>query len=169
MAHPAHRDPGVWLVLAYKVGKAVAWTILATVLGLAAVTGHLDHVRQLAADLHHQLVSRWAIQLAKLAMDALSPKGLRLVELALAVDAVVSLLEAWALWRGERWGAWLVLAASALPLPLEAWHFARHPSAGRAALLAVNLAVVLYLARWLRRHHAGAEAVTRPASSRRSP
>jgi uncharacterized membrane protein (DUF2068 family) len=155
MAHPAHRDAGVWLVLAYKGGKSALWLVLATVLGVMATTGRIDHFRELAAALHDDLVSRWSIELAQLAIDALSPRGLRLVELGLASDAAITLLEFWALWRGQRWGTWLVLGASALPLPLETWAVWRHASPWRALLLAANVAVVLYLARWLRRHHRG--------------
>lgn len=155
MTHPAHRDTGVWLVLGYKAAKAALWLVLATALGVAATTGRMEHFRDLAAALHEHVVSRWAIELAQVAIDALSPHGLRLVELGLAGDAAISLLEAWALWRGERWGTWLVLGASALPLPLEVLGLSRHPSPLRGALLLANVAVVLYLARWLRRHHRG--------------
>ena len=158
MTHPAHRDPGVWLVLAYKGLKAALWIGLATALGVLASTGRLDHFRELAAALHEHLASRWALALGQLLVQALSPSGLRLVEAGLATDAALSLLEAWALWRGERWGAWVVLVASALPLPLEAWELLRRPSPWRGALLLVNLAVVLYLARWLRRHRPGGAA-----------
>jgi len=148
VTHPAHRDTGVWLVLGYKGAKAALWLSLATVLGVMATTGRMDRVRGLAAALHDHLVSRWSIELAQLVVDALSPRGLR-------GDAAITLLEVWALWRGHRWGAWLVLGASALPLPLEALGLWRHPSPLRGALLLANGAVVLYLARWLRRHHRG--------------
>ena len=103
-------------------------------------------------------MSRWAISLAQLAVEnghhpARAAVRLRLA--GLASDAAITLVEAWALWRGHRWGAWLVMVASALPLPLEAVGLWRHPSPWRGALLLLNGAVVLYLARWLRRHHRG--------------
>ena len=75
--------------------------------------------------------------------------------MGLALDGVISAVEAWALWRGHRWGPWLVAVASALPVPLEIWELVRRPSPWRALLLLANLAVVAYLARWLRRHHGG--------------
>jgi len=155
VTHPAHRDTGVWLVLGYKGAKAALWLALATALGVMATTGRMDHFRELAAALHEHLASRWSIELAQVVVDAISPRGLRLVEVGLASDAAITLVEVWALWRGHRWGAWLVLGASALPLPLEALGLWRHPSPLRGALLLANGAVVLYLARWLRRHHRG--------------
>jgi len=42
-----------------------------------------------------------------------------------------------------------------LPVPLELLELARHVSPWRLGLLAINVAVLVYLARWLRRHHAG--------------
>lgn len=149
-----HRETGIRLILAYKLGKAALWLILATGLGLLAVTGRLDPFRDLAHQLRSHVASRWSLLVGRALASALSARGLRFIELGLGADGLLSLVEAWALWRGHRWGSWLVAVATALPVPLEAWELARHPSPWRALLVAVNLAVVAYLARWLRRHRA---------------
>lgn len=146
------RDTGIRLILAYKLGKAALWVTLATVLGLLVSTGRLEPFRAMADELQTHVASRWSLLLGRALVSALSVKGLRFIELGLALDGIVSVVEAWALWRGHRWGPWLVAVASALPVPFELWELVRRPSPWRALLLAVNLAVVAYLARWLRQH-----------------
>jgi uncharacterized membrane protein (DUF2068 family) len=148
----ARRDTGLRLILAYKLGKAVLWLVLATVLGLLVTTGRIEPFREVARELRAHVASRWSLLLGQALVSALSVHGLRLLELGLGLDGLVSVLEAWALWRGHRWGPWLVALASALPIPLEIRELALRPSPWRALLLAVNLAIVAYLARWLRRH-----------------
>ena len=152
------RETGIELILAYKLGKAVLWLVLATVLGVLIGSGRLDDVRELARPLRAHLASRWGLALGETLVSALSVHRLRFVEVGLALDGAISLVEAFALWRGHRWGSWLVAVSSALPVPLEAWELARRPSPWRALLLAANLAVVIYLVRWLRRHHRGEPA-----------
>ena len=146
------RDTGIRLILAYKLGKAALWVTLATVLGLLVSTGRLEPFRAMADELQTHVASRWSLLLGRALVSALSVKGLRFIELGLALDGIVSVVEAWALWRGHRWGPWLVAVASALPVPFELWELVRRPSPWRALLLAVNLAVIAYLARWLRQH-----------------
>jgi uncharacterized membrane protein (DUF2068 family) len=155
MGQERRRETGVRLILVYKIGKAAAWLLLATALGLLATTGRLGHFRALAATLREHVASRWSLLLADWLLRALSPRGVRLVELGLVTDGLLTALEGWALWRGHRWGAWLVLLASTAPLPFEVYELGRHPSLWRLALLLANAAVVAYLARWLRRHHRG--------------
>jgi uncharacterized membrane protein (DUF2068 family) len=149
------RDAGIKLIVAYKLCKAALCLILATVLGLLIVTGRLEPFREMAMEFQTHVASRWSLLLGRALASALSAKGLRFIEVGLALDGLISALEAWALWRGHRWGPWLVALASALPVPLEAWELVRRPSPWRALLLLLNLAVVAYLARWLRRHHGG--------------
>jgi uncharacterized membrane protein (DUF2068 family) len=146
------RELGLRLILAYKLGKAALWLVLASVLGLLATSGRLEAFRAVAGELQAHVASRWSLLLGQALATASSAGGLRLVELGLGIDGLTSVLEAWALWRGQRWGPWLVAVASALPVPWEAWELVRQPSPWRALLLTVNLAVVAYLAAWLRRH-----------------
>src|SRR5512137_95173 len=96
------RETGLRLIVAYKVGKAALWLILAAVLGMLATTGRLDHFREAAAVFREHLASRWSLGLADAVISLLSAKGLRLVELGLALDAGLSALEGWALWHGHR-------------------------------------------------------------------
>lgn len=158
---PPGRDTGIRLITAYKLGKAALWITLATVLGLLVSTGRLEPFRDMALELQTHVASRWSLLLGRALVSALSVKGLRFIEIGLALDGVISAVEAWALWRGHRWGPWLVAGASALPVPFELWELVRRPSPWRALLLVVNLAVVAYLVRWLRRHRRVESTVSR--------
>jgi uncharacterized membrane protein (DUF2068 family) len=142
-------DTGIRLILAFKLGKAALWLALAAVLGVLISTGRLEAFRDVALELRAHVASRWSLLLGRALASALSARGLRFIEVGLALDGLISLVEAWALWRGHRWAFWLVAAASALPVPIEAWELLRRPSPWRALLLLANLAVVAYLARWL--------------------
>jgi uncharacterized membrane protein (DUF2068 family) len=152
MTGPAAREAGLRAILVYKVARAVLWLVVAVALTVLGALGALDRVRELADALRHHLAARWSLSLAEALVSLLSTRVLHLVQVGLVLDAVLSAVEGWALWRGHRWGAWLVVVASALPLPLELYHLARHPSPWRLAILVANLVIVAYLFRWLGRH-----------------
>jgi uncharacterized membrane protein (DUF2068 family) len=154
MAIPAGRALGVRLIVLYKAVKAVAEIALAIGLVALAAGGELDRVHELSHQLREHVASRWSLGAGRALAALLSRRGLHLVELGLALDGAISAVEGWSLWRGYRWGRWLVVFATATPLPLEVAEIARTHRLSRAVLAALNLAVVLYLARDLRRHEA---------------
>jgi uncharacterized membrane protein (DUF2068 family) len=140
------RERGVVLIIAYKLGKAVLWLVLAAVIavmtgmGLGAdLLGLADHLR------HH--AGAWSLELADVVTRAATRRGLWTVVVALVADALMSVLEGWALWHGHWWGPWLVVVSTGSLLPFEVVAFLRHPHAVRAAVFLVNLAIVAYLAR----------------------
>jgi uncharacterized membrane protein (DUF2068 family) len=51
----------------------------------------------------------------------------------------------------KRWAEWLTVVATSLLVPLEAYELARHPSVLKAAGIAANVAIVIYLYRVVRR------------------
>jgi uncharacterized membrane protein (DUF2068 family) len=55
------------------------------------------------------------------------------------------LVESWALLSGRRWGAWLVVGASALLLPFEVVALVEKPALGRVLLLVINALIVGWL------------------------
>ena len=80
---------------------------------------------------------------------------MKLLAVAMFGDAILSAVEGLALQAGRWWAPWLVVSATGLLLPWEAWELARHPAWGRVAILVINIAVVVYLVlrvRWERRH-----------------
>jgi len=69
-------------------------------------------------------------------------------------DGVLTAFEGWALAAGVVWGPWLVVGATASLLPIELIALARHATLGRGLALAINLAIVGYLLRQIRRRPA---------------
>ena len=63
----------------------------------------------------------------------------------------LELVEGTGLWLRKRWAEWLTVIATALLVPLELYELVRKPSPLKAAGLAVNLVIVVYLYRVVRR------------------
>jgi len=73
-----------------------------------------------------------------------------LAAMAVAYSALRA-VEGYGLWFQRRWAAWLGAASGAIYVPVEIYELWAHPSAIKAATLAVNVAVVIYLLWSLRR------------------
>jgi uncharacterized membrane protein (DUF2068 family) len=115
-------------------------------MGLSAkLEGAADNLR------HHS--QAWAIELAQLLTRASTPRGLVTIVVALFADGTLTLVEGWALIYGHWWGPWLVVVATGSLLPFEVVSLARHPHVGRALILVVNVAIVVYLGRTALREH----------------
>lgn len=146
---------GVRAVAAYKLVKALLQAAAAIALGVLVWSGYGDRARELAAELRDHLVHQWAVRAAELLLRWLTETRLWWLVAALAGDAVVSAVEAWALARGYEWAQWFVVAATSLFLPLELIELAQHTTVGRVLLFLVNLWIVLYLLKHaMREHHA---------------
>ncbi|HTT70266.1 MAG TPA: DUF2127 domain-containing protein [Anaeromyxobacteraceae bacterium] len=143
----ARRDLGERLIVLYKALKALVEVLLAVGLVVLSASGGIGGLREFARELRLNLASRWSLALGQLIGGLLTGRGLHLVELGLLIDGAVSAFEGYSLWRGYSWGAWLVVLASALPIPLEAVAIVRHRRPLRVLLVLANLAVVVYLAR----------------------
>jgi uncharacterized membrane protein (DUF2068 family) len=52
--------------------------------------------------------------------------------------------------RRQRWAEYLTVVATSLLLPVELYELAHRPTAGKAAVLAANVGVVVYLVVQLR-------------------
>ena len=64
---------------------------------------------------------------------------------------VLETVEGVGLWLEQFWAEWLTVVATSLLVPLELYELVRHPSLLKAAGILVNLLIVAYLARRLRR------------------
>ncbi len=64
--------------------------------------------------------------------------------------AVIYLIEGIGLLRRKRWAEWMTTIVTASFIPIELWHFWHHPSWGKAAVIAVNVGILIYLIRVLR-------------------
>jgi uncharacterized membrane protein (DUF2068 family) len=149
------RARGVRAIVLYKLAKAVGQILLAALILVLVSTGYVERAHELAAALRDHLVHHWSIKLAEMMMRSLTAKRLWWIVAALVGDSILSAIEGWALVRGFTWGAWLVVAATSLLLPVEVIELAYRTTAGRVVLFFVNLAIVLYLLKQaMKEHHA---------------
>ncbi len=140
----AKLDRGILLIAIFKLVKA---TVLAT-LGLIVLAlpeqRLIDLLRQGMTVLHpgagflHRLLGL---------LDGLSPTKEKVLALLVVAYAAVFTIEGLSLLTGKRWAEWLTVGVTASFVPLEAYELIARPSLGRAGALAINLAVVAYLAR----------------------
>lgn len=63
----------------------------------------------------------------------------------------LEMVEGFGLWRRYRWAEWLTVIATSLLVPVELYELVHKPSALKAAGLAVNILIVLYLMRLVTR------------------
>lgn len=84
------------------------------------------------------------------AAAALTPDRVRDVIVGSFLYGGLFLTEGIGLWLLKRWAMWFTVIITASFLPIESYELAHHPSAGKTALLAINLALVGYLIRRIR-------------------
>ncbi len=140
---------GLRLIIGYKLAKAGIELLAAAAFfffGSAVSAAKLAHAAQF---IRHHVTETWSIALAEQLIDASTASHVRVVALAVLADSVVTLIEGWALQRRYVWSRWLVIGTTSSLLPFEVLALLKHPNAGRALLLLLNLLIVAYL---LRRH-----------------
>jgi len=75
---------------------------------------------------------------------------LDLAAAALALYAVIELIEAIGLWLAKRWGEYFAAVATALFLPIEIYELTEHATKFKIGTLALNILAVIYLV-WAKR------------------
>jgi uncharacterized membrane protein (DUF2068 family) len=151
----AARPAGVRFIVAYKCAKSAGELLLAIALLVLVSTGYVARAHDLAAAVRENLVHHWSIRLAELAMRSLTRHHIYWVVAAVLGDSIVSGVEGVALAKGYAWAPWLVVAATAMLLPIEVTELGRHTTLGRLFIFVANLAIVLYLLRrQMKEHHA---------------
>ena len=75
----------------------------------------------------------------------ISTTNLHLIALGIAGLAVVSGIEAFALWQAKRWGEYFAMIVTSLGLPAEAYELYKAITVTKSVLLALNLLLVVYL------------------------
>jgi hypothetical protein len=137
------------LIIAYKLAKAPLLLLLALYLSLEPAAAYGVARRLLVA-----LTERGGLWL--LLEHKIEPwityRALTGVRLLAWGDGALTLLEGILLFRGKRWGEWLVALVLAALLPIEVVALVVHRQPGRLGVFLVNLAVVVYLLRNLLRH-----------------
>lgn len=114
----------------------------------ASVEARFDRELPVIRGLFHQLGFNFSnSKLVGLLQHALtlSSKTLTLLAIGLAIYAIVEIVEAVGLWLARRWGEYFAMVATSAGLPLEIYDLTRKVTATALVLLAINLALVLYL------------------------
>jgi len=132
------------LIAIFKFFKAVSLIAL----GVGAfklvhkdVSGLLEHaVEALRLEPGHHFVE---VALAK--ASNLSPEQIKKLGLGSFLYAGLFFTEGIGLWLRKRWGEWLTVIITGSLIPIEIYETYRHPSWVKAVVLAVNVAIVLYL------------------------
>ena len=95
--------------------------------------------RQLGITLSHSLLEKIRSLLH------VSSSNLRLLALGVTGLAVVSAIEAFALWQARRWGEYFAAIATSLGLPFEIYELSKAVTVTKLVLFALNLLLVGYL------------------------
>ena len=80
-----------------------------------------------------------------------SPGQVRKLGLGSFLYAGLFLAEGTGLWLRKRWGEWLTVIITSSLVPVEIYEIYRHFSYAKVVVLAVNIAIVLYLISHMRR------------------
>jgi uncharacterized membrane protein (DUF2068 family) len=78
--------------------------------------------------------------------------------------AAVFLTEGTGLSLRKRWAQYFTIIVTGSFIPLEIYELARHPTLAKALVILVNIAIVVYLAFNLRRHHGASSGSASPSA-----
>jgi len=145
-ARPRRADLGFSLIVVYKLLKAAVQTVAAVALEGALFAGATERLHEFAVTTVHG-TSRLSELVARALGQLTTARHVHIIVLALALDAVLSLVEGLALHRRYRWAPWLIVVATGGALPFEVVSLARALRPLRLTLFLVNLALVVYLVR----------------------
>jgi uncharacterized membrane protein (DUF2068 family) len=80
-----------------------------------------------------------------------SPGQVKKLGLGSFLYAGLFLAEGTGLWLRKRWGEWLTVIITSSLVPVEVYEIHRHPSLVKVVVLALNIAIVVYLIYHMRR------------------
>lgn len=145
----SHRR-GLWLIAAFKLLKGLA--LVALGIGalkllhkdVAAVAEHWINV--LRVDPNNRYIDRLLDKLS-----TLNERRLKELSVGTFIYAAVFLTEGIGLALEKRWAEYFTVITTASLLPIEIYELAKHASMPKVLVLLINIAVVAYLIRELRR------------------
>lgn len=143
---------GLRVIITYKATKGSLQLVAGLVLIGALLLGRGESLHAMAVTLREDVTARLAVEVADALLSLAKPNHLVIASVAIALDGVVGLVEAWLLHRRKTWALWLVVAASSVLVPWEVYELVAHFRAMRVVLLVLNLVVIGYLSLQARRH-----------------
>jgi uncharacterized membrane protein (DUF2068 family) len=140
--------PGLRAIAVLEAAKGLL------VLAAGAGLHHAAHrdVRALAVQLIHQFHLNPASHYPSIflgLMDNVTDTRLQMLALGALAYATLRLTEAYGLWMQRRWAEWLAVIAAGIYIPFELYHLWLRITAVKLCLLALNVVLVVYLARVL--------------------
>jgi uncharacterized membrane protein (DUF2068 family) len=151
---PHHRNKGIAVIAVFKLCKAV----ILIVIGLGALrlvhrdiqqaaSSFLNHFR---ADPDNRLLHGIIAKLT-----TLSPAKLEWLGVGSFAYAALFLTEGVGLLLQKRWAEWLTVVSGASLIPFEIYELFHHAHWRRFMVLAINIAIVIYLVYQLKSQHSG--------------
>jgi uncharacterized membrane protein (DUF2068 family) len=137
-------------IAVYKFIKAAGLLFVALVAFRFVQTPFLDNaaewIRHQPIAIGHAVILRWVDDLLNL-----QPHNFEMIGVAASVYGALFLTEGIGLWRGLRWAEYLTVFATASLIPFEAWEIFHRFGWIKVLALILNVAIVIYLWRLVRR------------------
>lgn len=140
---------GLRTIAVFEAAKGLLVLIAGSGLILLAHRDVQALAAQLVSHLHLDPAKRYPRIFLLVSTEA-TPGRLHLLAAGALVYAVVRFAEGWGLWTARRWAEWLGAVSAAIYIPFEVAALVRRPGLEPLLALAVNAAVVAYLAAQLR-------------------
>jgi uncharacterized membrane protein (DUF2068 family) len=102
--------------------------------------------RRIELDPKHGIVHHAIVRIG-----ALDRNQVALIGAGAVAYGLLELTEGVGLWFRRRWAEWLTVVATSILVPFELWELVHRPSVLKAAGLVVNILIVIYLVRVVRR------------------
>jgi uncharacterized membrane protein (DUF2068 family) len=152
-AEQTPRDRIIWLIAALKTFKGVL--LLAVAIGLLKLVHRdvADFVVQCIKALHVDPENRY-VQTVLVKASIANARQLQALSIGSFLYAGLLLIEGTGLFLQQRWAKYFSVIITASFLPLEVWELMKKFSPTKIVVLAVNIAIVLYLVVKLRQEHA---------------
>jgi uncharacterized membrane protein (DUF2068 family) len=138
---------GLRAIIGYKLCKAAAELLGSAAIFIMGSVGLAADLGAAAQAIRRHATEAWSIALAERLLDASTAHNIFVVAMAMLADGLVTSFEGWALYRRYVWSRWLVVATTVSLIPFEVIALVHHANSGRALVLLVNLAIVVYLIR----------------------
>ena len=161
-AQGPERDVGLQAIIAYKLFKAVVEALVGVLMVYLLVTGAEAGAATLAELLLEHSSRDWTLKAATVLVVTATTRHVELAAGGAFIDALLSAVEGLALRAGKWWAPWLVVFATGALLPWELFEIVRKPTWVRMLLLLLNLAVVVYLVRGVKKHDVSSAPVDSP-------
>ncbi len=135
---------GLRTVAAFELAKGLVVLLLGFGMVSLVHRDAWDVAESVLRILHVSSGHRYAQVFLNLADNVTDAKLWAVAALAAAYSSI-RFVEAYGLWFARTWAEWFALISGALYLPFETYELVRRPTLVHAAVLIVNLAIVLYM------------------------